>query len=310
MKTMLTELVESVNTLTQNVNQLHLDNLNLRSELKDKDTLNTRLQQENSELKTRIGTLSSDTSAAHWSALPRPTGSTVIGSSLIREIDENKLLNTKCVCLPGACINDIKVAISKFPTSQKLHRLAIVVGGNDCDKRTDANLDVAQILQEYENLIKAAKEVSASVAISSVCPRNRGDEVTQRITTLNAGLKVRCEELSVDFIDNDPLFHLQDGSRNDGFLLADSIHLTHAATNKLVSNLQLVLRHGETRALTDRRHRKGNHQEEASLTDNSRRRWHPPQTTNQNKNPHAPQAEAPQNPICFARKDRTPRHKT
>ena len=113
----------------------------------------------------------------------------------------------------------------------------------------------AQILQEYENIIKAAKEVSVSVAISSVCPRNRGDEVTQRITTLNAGLKVRCEELGVDFIDNDPSFHLQDGSRNDGFLLADGIHLTRVATNKLVSNLQLVLRHGETSAHTDRRRR-------------------------------------------------------
>ena len=236
-------------------NQLHRDNLNLRTELKDRDTLNTRLQQENGKLKTRIGTLSSDASAAHWSALPRPTGSTVIGSSLIRDIDENKLVNTNCVCLPGACINDIKAAISKFPTSQKLHRLAIVVGGNDCDGRTDANLEVSQILQEYENLIKVAKEVSASVAISRVCPLNRSDEVTQRITTLNAGLKVRCEELGVDFIDNDPSFHLQDGSRNDGFLLADGIQLTHAATMKLVSNLQLVLRHGETSAHTDRRRR-------------------------------------------------------
>ena len=157
--------------------------------------------------------------------------------------------------MPGACINDIKAAISKFPTSQKLHRLAIVVGDNDCDRRTDAKLEVAQILQEYENLIKAAKEVSVSVAISSVCPRNRGDEVTQRITTLNAGLKVCCEELGVDFIDNDPSFHLQDDSRNDGFLLADGIHLTRASTNKLVSNLQLVLRHGETSAHTDRRRR-------------------------------------------------------
>ena len=253
MTTMLTELVESVNTLTQNVNQLHRDNLNIRTELKDKDTLNTRLQQENSELKTRIGTLSSDTSAAHWSTLPQPTGSTVIGSSLIWDIDENKLLNSKCVCLPGTCINDIKAAISKFPTSQKLHRLDIVVGGNDCDRRTDANLDVAQILHEYENLIKAAKEVS--VAISSVCPRNRGDEVTQCITTLNAGLKVHREELGVDFIDNDPSFHLQDGSRNDGFLLADGIQLTRAPRHKLVSNLQLVLRRGETSAHTDRRYR-------------------------------------------------------
>ena len=157
--------------------------------------------------------------------------------------------------MPGACINDIKAAISKFPASQKLHRLAIVVGGNDYDRRTDAKLEVAQILQEYENLIKAAKEVFVSVAISSVCPRNRDDEVTQRITTLNAGLKVCCEELSVDFINNDPSFHLQDDSRNDGFLLADGIHLTRASTNKLVSNLQLVLRHGETSAHTDRRRR-------------------------------------------------------
>ena len=38
------------------------------------------------------------------------------------------------------------------------------------DGRTDASLEVAQILQEYENLIKVAKEVSASVVISSVCP--------------------------------------------------------------------------------------------------------------------------------------------
>ena len=142
MKMMLTELVESVNALTQNINQLHRDNLNLRTELKDKDTLNTRLQQENSELKTRIGTWSSDTSAAHWSALPRPTGSTVISSSLIWDIGENRLLDIKCVCMPGACINDIKAAISKFPTSQKLHWLAIV-GGNDCNGHTDANLEVS-----------------------------------------------------------------------------------------------------------------------------------------------------------------------
>ena len=105
--------------------------------------------------------------------------------------------------MPGACINDIKAAISTFPTYQKLHGLAIVVGGNDCDGGTDANLEVSPILQEDANLIEVGKEVSASVAISSVCPRNRGDEVTQRITTLNAGLKAHCEELGVDFIDKD-----------------------------------------------------------------------------------------------------------
>ena len=173
-----------------------------------------------------------------------PDGTVVLGSSIIRDVDEDKLVNTKCVCIPGGCIIDLTAKVNTFPTSSKLRRLVLAVGGNDCDSRAD-DKPVPDILTEYESLIKSAQEISVSVTVSSICPRNKTGAVKERIEALNAGLKVLCDDLNADYVDNDPTFHLQDGSINDGYLLPDGTHLTKAATNKLVANLKL---HDETSA--------------------------------------------------------------
>ena len=163
-------------------------------------------------------------------------------------------MNTKCVCIPGGCINDLKSKVTTFATSHKLCCLVLAVGGNDCDSCSDER-SIPDILSEFESLIKSAQETSVSVAVSSVCPRNKPGAVMERISALNAGLKVLCDDLEVEFIDNDPTFHLQDGSINDGYMLPDGVHLTKAATDKLVTNFKLQLRHRETSAHADHRHR-------------------------------------------------------
>ena len=76
--------------------------------------------------------------------------------------------------------------------------------------------------------------------MSSICPHRRAPEVLDRIGALNAGLSVLCDELGATFINNDPSFHLQDGSVNDGYLLPDGVHLTKPATNKLVTNFEIA----------------------------------------------------------------------
>ena len=130
-----------------------------------------------------------------------------------------------------------------------MSRIVLVVGGNDCEGGKNSILTpTTDILSKYEELIKCATEASSSVVVSIVCPRSRGDTVLERIRALNAGLKVACDDLGAEFVDNDPSFHLQDGTINDGYLLSDGVHLSRAATNKLVSNLKLQLRHGETSA--------------------------------------------------------------
>ena len=61
--------------------------------------------------------------------------------------------------------------------------------------------------------------------------------------------------MGVSFINNVRSFYLQDGTVNDGYLLPDGVHLTKPATNKLVANLKLQLKHGEPSAHADHRRR-------------------------------------------------------
>ena len=162
----------------------------------------------------------------------------------------NKLVGTKCECIRGGVIKDIQGAVDALPQNTKFARAVLVAGGNDCDSGADT-YEVTDILAGCQDLISRAFEVS----VSSICPRRKSDDFTQRIKDVNAGLRVICEELGANFIDNDPAFYLQDGSINDGYLLPDGVHLTRATTNKLFSNLQLHLCQGETNASRDHRKR-------------------------------------------------------
>ena len=181
----------------------------MKTELKDKNDKISEFMKENAELKTKIVSLTQSNSALHWQGMSyaqQNSETLLIGSSLIRDIDESKLLNTKCICIPGGCFSDAKEAVTKLPTTNKMQRIVLVVGGNDCDGGKDNNHDTAtaDILSKCEALIKCATEVSLSIAVSSICPHSRGDAVLERIRALNADLKVACNDLGVEFIDHDP----------------------------------------------------------------------------------------------------------
>ena len=82
-------------------------------------------------------------------------------------------------------------------------------------------------------------------------------ELNERIDTLNFGLQGLCDDLQMDYIDHSPSFKLKDGTFNDSCSVPDGVHLTRAATNKLVSNLRLELRQGEVPHRDHRRRTEG-----------------------------------------------------
>ena len=214
MQTDLSNQVTLVQTLTTPVTSLRDDHQKLSKQLEDREENCNR--RKTATCVHRSVPYSSSRVLAQWSGFTKPHGTVLLGSSIIRDVDEGKLVNMKCVCIPGGCISDLKSKVTTFPTSHKLCRLVLVVGGNDCDSRSDER-SIPDILSEFESLIKSAQETSVSVAVSSVCPRNKPCAVMERISALNASLKVLCDDLEVEFIDNDPMFHLQDGSINDGW---------------------------------------------------------------------------------------------
>ena len=199
---MISELVETVNNLNNNIDKIKQENEKVKYMLKERDDKLEGIIRENTELRGRIATLFNNASADHWQNLPRPQGTLLIGSSLVRDIDENKLSSTKVMCIPGGKINDIKARISSMPTQPKLERVVLLVGGNDCSSREpEPQRPVTDHVEDYSEFIKCAREVAVVVTVSSVWPRSSVDEVAERIRALNAGLKVLFDDLGATFID-------------------------------------------------------------------------------------------------------------
>ena len=246
----LTQMVKDLSDTTTKLQKQHETTTSL---LKEKDEAYQKLLAENQQLRQRVAEVSSAASEETWRQFPRPHGTVLLGSSVIRDINQTKLVATKCVCIRGGHVKDIHRAVDRLPDDRKLCCIILAVGGNDCDSGEDK--PVTDIVAEYKDLIESSKTIASSVTVASVCPRRKSPEITERIDALNAGLQVLCSDLQVDYVDNNPAFHLQDGSFNDGFLLPDKVHLTKAATNKLVSNFKLELRQGHTSAHSDHRRR-------------------------------------------------------
>ena len=249
MPTHIKTLINDVSILTDMLQSLTRKVSSLKNqydtEAKTRDQAYLKLTEENATLRERIAAMHTEKSESQWQNFPKPHGTLLLGTSIIRDIDVNKLVGTKCECIRGGAIKDIQGAVDALPQNTKFARAVLVAGGNDCDSDADTH-EVTDILARYQDLISNTKSRAFEVSVSSICPRRKSDDVTQRIKDVNAGLRVICEELGANFIDNDPAFYLQDGTINDGYLLPDGVHLTRAATNKLVSNLQLHLRQGET----------------------------------------------------------------
>ncbi|CAH1798661.1 unnamed protein product [Owenia fusiformis] len=159
--------------------------------------------------------------------------SLLIGSSIVRDIDEAKLNNTEVICIRGGKISDIHKKL--LTMKRKFDHIYLQVGSNDCSEREDVKL----ISEDYTLLIRTAKQCSSSVTVSSQTPRIGATQTQERIDQLNGFLLCHCQDEDVIFNDNDINFRLKDESINTGYICADKVHLSFAGTNSLAKNLKL-----------------------------------------------------------------------
>ena len=173
-------------------------------------------------------------------------------TSTIRDTAERKTCSHPVHLETWWCHQGPTRSLDDLPADQPLSHIILVGGGNDCDIEGD-DLDVSGITAQYRDLWACAKTKAANVTICSVCPRNKSDVVSQCIESLNVGLKGIASDLEIDYLGNDPIFYLQDGTSNGRYLLPDGVHLSRPATNRLVANMQWSLHYGVTSAPIDHR---------------------------------------------------------
>ena len=232
-------LMDSMSHLTRLVQTMASTLDDNRRQMTDIVTTNTKLLEENNSLRRSITDVSTKLNQLTWKSFrqqePKDKNDLLIGSSLIRDVDKNKLNNTEVVCKPGGTIATISKELDR---AKDYDQITLVIGGNDCDRQPPTPADT--IVKSYNDLIQKACMRANNVTVSSICPRLKTESTNSTINDVNAGLVASCSDNDkVHFVDNTPSFMLADGSINDGYLHQDGVHLTRSAVNKLARNLKL-----------------------------------------------------------------------
>ena len=171
------------------------------------------------------------------SGVPTNKRNLIIGSSLLRDFDSSKLIQSEVTCIRGGKIQDVHDKLKSNTTTQ-YNSISIVVGGNDCNSTADA-ASVEDLAESYRSMVKDAKKHCSDVRIATIPPRNVSEVTSSRIDALNAALVEMCSEDGITLINNYETFKLRDGSINDGYYVQDGVHLNKAASNRLAKNLKV-----------------------------------------------------------------------
>jgi hypothetical protein len=173
----------------------------------------------------------------------------VIVDSVLRDIDEEKLVQTNVQKLPGGRIANVQKKLESYHGAS-YKSVTLHVATNDLYDLRDEPEKIQDAVDNYKSLIQQAKPIADQVHISSVCPRL--DCVKELVQPFNAALKVLCEETGVNFIDHTPSFTLGDGDINDGYLWKHGPHLTRPGVNCVVRKLRMLVKPGITDVSKDR----------------------------------------------------------
>ena len=230
------ENVQTLTLLLQKLVDSHSRELeDLRSRCNKLENDNVTLSTKNNALEVEIASLKSSQKSKTEQDI-----SLLIGSSIIRDIDATKLMNTKVVSLPGGHIKDVHNHIKNMGSTFK--KVTVVVGGNDCTATIDPE-PVDELLHQFKDMVAEAKRLSADINVATVLPRiSDAENVTERIDALNAGIVSMCHTDEHTLINNDTYFKLTNGEINDGYFMPDGTHLTKAGTNRLAKCLKLDIR--------------------------------------------------------------------
>ena len=237
------------------MSEIKLEVTNLKQILKNQTTdLMKKLEEktaecqqkatENAGLLTQVASLTAELKQAKWKSFTEGPQELVVSDSMLSNVDQQKLQNTKVVAMSGAHVDEIRTELQKPKYhGARLDRLVLMTGTNDLKDAKDKPESIPEIVKKYSALIEDAKAISQYVTVSSICPRI--DDVTDLVEPFNTNLQVLCEDKDCEFVDHTPIFTLGDGSINDGYLTqGKGPHLTKAGLNKVAKNLKLKVKTG------------------------------------------------------------------
>lgn len=294
-------LIEKVGTIDISITDLRNKQDTLMKQFNEVQKESEAAKADNSILRKEILTLRAELHKVNWPLQPsdsdvKPT--LVLGSSVLRDIDNDKIQNTFVHSISGGKIKDAMTYIDDVPAG-KYSNITLVIGGNDCEDTATTTADIVKI---YTDLIGKAQQKSTHVTVASILPRHcpNAPDVSQRIDTVNAELQVSCTENNCKYVDNNTSFKLQDGNLNDGYYLHERnttklVHLNDRGTSKLCDLLNIKPK--DTKVTKDRTRNRPQERTDHTSRQSS---THPPQWARSTPAPRPPRpqpSDFPERPV-------------
>ena len=90
--------------------------------------------------------------------------------------------------------------------------------------------------------ITAAKQLGDTVSLCELPPRMNSINATEAVHALNIELKELAKETECGYVETGQVFHLANGSPNDGYMDKDNIYINLRGGDKLVECVQIKLK--------------------------------------------------------------------
>ena len=177
----------------------------------------------------------------------------VIGSSIIKEIDEQRLSRYGSYCRvlskSGGRIKDISEMVTNIEdhnlAPEKINWIFICVGGNDISntrskhKFRSLNIDYAELLIKTKRTF-----TNANIVSFNIIPRAQKDiRIYRRTMEMNRNIRRLCKLLGATYIDNYNDFLGRDGSLNPRLYKRDGVHLDRHGNTLLAREMLRLIYH-------------------------------------------------------------------
>ena len=164
----------------------------------------------------------------------------LVGSSLLREVDESDIMNGKAKCIRGGKIQDVKQNIKSLTFTPK--NVGLLIGGNDLDNNDQTSVE--ETIANYTMLVAETNEKlpDSKVIISGLPPRFKDEKIRAKVKKFNQELQTWAGQQNIQFVDNEVPFELRSGDIDLSAYVTTgecpNVHLNRNGTIRLIKNLQ------------------------------------------------------------------------
>jgi hypothetical protein len=166
----------------------------------------------------------------------------MIGSSILREVQQDDLLNGRVKSISGGHIKDVKENILSLDYKPKV--IITQVGGNELEGGTES---IDKLVSDYTVTITEAKAKlpDTKIVVAGLPPRHNTIETRTKVKDYNQAMNEWCSANHIDFIDNENLFEFKSGDVDCGSYImtgaTPAVHLTRPATRRMLQNMKTIV---------------------------------------------------------------------